>query len=446
MANAIRLKVSANRRYLERGDGTPFFYLGDTAWHLLYSLTRDEAAHYLTNRAAKGFTVIQAILLRAFKDEDRPNAQGDYPLEDNDPTQPNEQFFEHVDWVVDEAARLGLVMGLLPAWGNKWRSSPNSTPGVFNSETAAHYAEFLAKRYQGKPVIWILGGDRNPLTDDERRIIQGFARGLREGGASGSQLITYHPFGPGHSSEHFHEADWLDFNMCQTSHAAHDVDNGLLIDHDYALSPVKPTLDAEPRYENLPVGFYYQHCARFDRFDDYDVRHAAYWALLAGACGHTYGDNSVWQMYKPGGPSQLNATLSWREALDHAGAFQMGHVRRLFESRPWQLLVPDQGCVVDGPVRGPGKVRAAKASNGSFALVYSPRGEQFTLKMDWVAGPRFRAAWYDPRYGEARTFCVSKRVPMQTFTPPTQGRGCDWVLLLDDADREWPLPGAENLT
>ncbi|NBD36238.1 MAG: DUF4038 domain-containing protein [Chloroflexi bacterium] len=59
----IEDEVAADRRYLEYDDGTPFFYLGDTAWELFHRLNREEAQVYLGNRAAKGFAVIQAVAL-----------------------------------------------------------------------------------------------------------------------------------------------------------------------------------------------------------------------------------------------------------------------------------------------------------------------------------------------------------------------------------------------
>ena len=58
-----KLRVTDNHRYLQYEDGTPFFYLGDTAWELFHRLNREEAVRYLTNRAEKGFTVIQAVVL-----------------------------------------------------------------------------------------------------------------------------------------------------------------------------------------------------------------------------------------------------------------------------------------------------------------------------------------------------------------------------------------------
>jgi hypothetical protein len=60
---APRLKVSENKRFLVREDGSPFFYLGDTAWELFHRLKREEAGRYLEDRARKGFTVIHAVTL-----------------------------------------------------------------------------------------------------------------------------------------------------------------------------------------------------------------------------------------------------------------------------------------------------------------------------------------------------------------------------------------------
>jgi hypothetical protein len=266
------------------------------------------------------------------------------------------------------------------------------------------------------------------------------AQGLKEGDG-GSHLITYHPRGPGLSSDYFHKTEWLDFNMYQSSHAARDHDNGLFAERDYRLTPAKPTLDGEPRYEEIPVGFYNAGADRDRRFDAYDARQAAYWSLLAGACGHTYGNNNIWQMWQPGRKPVLWASIPWHEALDHPGASQMIHVRRLFESRPFRKLAPDQSIVLDGPNYGGAKIRAARASDGSFAFVYSPRGEPFTVRMDAIRTPRIRQTWFDPREGTAKPLHTTDTPGIQTFVPPTSGRGQDWILVLDDATAGFPAPG-----
>lgn len=435
-----RLRVSENRRYLEDASGRPFFYLGDTAWQLFHRLSREEADLYLRNRAAKGFTVIQAVLLAELGGLDDPNAYGDLALQNRDPDRPNEAYFRHADWIVKRANELGLAVGLLPTWGSYWKQGAGQ---IFNPEKAYRYGLFLGRRYREASLIWILGGDQNVETAEERAIIDAMARGLREGDG-GAHLITFHPRGPGQSSLALQDAPWLDFHMNQTSHGARDHDTGLFIERDLRLQPLRPTLDGEPRYELLPVGFYMANYSRLERFDDFDVRQAAYWAILAGACGHTYGHSSVWQMWQPGRKPILWASVPWREALDHPGAFQMGHVRRLFESRPFSKLVPDQTLALNAPQTGGAKVRAARASDGSFVIVYSPFGEPFTIEKSRLPAKRLREIWYDPRYGVAHLVHRTDNQGFQTYTPPTRGRGQDWVLILEDDSAKLPaLPGMD---
>src|SRR3954466_475336 len=104
------LKVSDNHRFLVTADGKPFFWLGDTAWELFHRLNREEADTYLKNRAERRFTVIQAVVLAELNGLKDPNAYGHTPLEKNDPTLPNEKYFEHVDWIVTRANSLGLYV------------------------------------------------------------------------------------------------------------------------------------------------------------------------------------------------------------------------------------------------------------------------------------------------------------------------------------------------
>jgi len=386
--SAQTLRVSENGRYLTTKDGKPFFYLGDTAWELFHRLNREEAERYLQDRAQKGFTVIQAVVLAEKNGLTEPNPYGELPLLDKDPTRPNEAYFRHVDFIVDKAQSLGLVIGMLPGWGSHWSSRDGQTR-IFTPENALRYGQMLGKRYRGKPIIWILGGDRNIIDARERQTIEALAKGLREGDG-GEHLITFHPMGPGFSSDYFHHAPWLDFNMFQSSHGAHNHDNGLFAEHDYALEPTKPTLDGEPRYEALVAGFYFDGGNRLDRFDDFDCRQAAYWSLLSGACGHTYGHGSVWQMYTTGNRSVSGPQTPWHEALNHPGAFQMGIVKKLFTSRPFEKLVPSKSLLIGAPDFGGNKVKGALASDASFAFIYSPYGEQFSVNLSLLKANRLR--------------------------------------------------------
>ena len=162
-----RLKVSENKHFIVKADGSPFFYLGDTAWELFHRLNREEAERFLKNRASKGFTVIQAVALAELDGLNDPNPYGHRPLLNNDPTTPdvkdgaNNDYWDHVDFIVKRAGELGMYIGFLPTWGDKWNRGRGAGPEVFNPQNAAAYGEWIGKRYKDATnIIWILGGDR----------------------------------------------------------------------------------------------------------------------------------------------------------------------------------------------------------------------------------------------------------------------------------------------
>jgi len=202
----------------------------------------------------------------------------------------------HIDFVVSKAEELGLFIGMLPTWGSNWNKPPGQG-GIFTPANAGTYGEFLGKRYKDKPIIWILGGDRPVENDTHRAILKALAQGLRRGDG-GNHLITFHPPGGQGSSTWLHSEPWLDFNMRQNGHAI-DFDGRYDATRaDYArTNPVKPVIDGEPVYEDHPVNFKPKELGHSVAAD---VRRTIYWDLFGGACGHTYGHHSVWQMYAPG--------------------------------------------------------------------------------------------------------------------------------------------------
>ena len=91
--------------------------------------------------------------------------------------------------------------------------------------------------------------------------------------------------------------------------------------------------------------------------------------------------------------------------------------------------------------RGGARIRAARSSDGTFALIYTPRGEAFSLDKHVIKGERLQETWYDPRYGVSYPIKEQDSWGIQTYTPPTSGRGQDWVLVLTDAAAGYVLPG-----
>jgi hypothetical protein len=86
----------------------------------------------ITSATAPRFTVIQAVASAELGGLDVPNAYGHLSLEDRDPKRQVEDYFRHVDWVVNRADELGLVVGMLPTWGAWWHDGQ----GIFTPERA----------------------------------------------------------------------------------------------------------------------------------------------------------------------------------------------------------------------------------------------------------------------------------------------------------------------
>jgi len=418
-----KLRVSDNHRFLVYEDGEPFFYLGDTAWELFHRLDREDAALLLQDRAAKRFTVIQAVVLAEYEGLTVPNAYGHLPLLDNDPTRPNEAYFEHVDAIVGQAEALGLTIGMLPTWGDKWNKKWGVGPEIFTPENARVYGRWLGKRYAQAPIIWILGGDRPVESDLHREVVRAMAQGLDEGDG-GAHLMSFHPNGGRTSSEWWQNEDWLDFNMLQSGHARNR-DNYTMIAADYARTPVKPCIDAEPGYEDHPSAFDLNN----GYLDDYDVRKALYWSLFSGACGHTYGCHDIWQMWQEGRKPATFTRTPWKKALHLPGSGQVQHARALLESRPFLTRIPDQSLIVSDPGTGTHHVVATRDTAGSYAMLYLPSCKPVTVDLDKLSGTRVAVTWYDPRTGEARPASEVPGGKHYEFTPPPVWP--DWVLVLD---------------
>ena len=433
-----RLRISDNRRYLVYEGGRPFFYLGDTAWELFHRLDREEADTYLQDRAAKRFTVIQAVVLAERDGLTEPNPYGHLPLRAKggalaDAAQLNEPYFQHVDYIVNRAAELGLVIGMLPTWGDKWNVKWGVGPELFTPENARWYGRWLGERYADAPIIWILGGDRPVENKTQRAIVQEMALGLREGDG-GAHLCSFHPSGGHSSAEYWHKAEWLDLNMLQSGHER-NCPNYKRVAADYARTPAKPCMDAEPAYEDHPSAFDLDN----GYLDDYDVRKGLYWGLFAGACGHTYGCHDIWQMWQEGRAQATFCRTPWYEALHLPGAAQVQHARALLESRPYLSRIPDQTLIAGRHGKGTHHVQATRDADGSYALLYLPSCKPVTVDLRKLSGETLNVHWYDPRTGQARPAGQVPRQGERTFAPPQIWP--DWVLVLDDAARGYPLPG-----
>ncbi|WP_238537813.1 glycoside hydrolase family 140 protein [Zavarzinella formosa] len=443
------LKVSENKRFLVTADGKPFFWLGDTDWELFHRLDRADAEKFLAIRAKQGFNVIQAVAIAEFDGNTVPNAYGHLPMIDQDPARPavkdgpDNDYWDHVDHIVDLANAKGMYVGFLPTWGKYWHDKVKDGKPLFNRDNAEKYGEWLGARYKDKGLVWILGGDRVVENDEQKEIIRAMAKGLRRGDG-GRHLITFHPSGGRGSASVFHTEDWLDFNMRQNGHVAEYNGRYDQTKVDYDRTPAKPVIDGEPIYEDHPVSF---KASELGHSNSADVRRPLYWDLFGGACGHTYGHHSMWQFWTPKRPPINNPLLPWTEAINQPGAIQMLHGRRLIESRPFLTRIPDNSVIVTDRVPtmvpGAGRYRfaATRDTEGTYAMIYVPTGRPFKVNMAKITGPTVKAWWFNPRTGAATVIGEFPNTGQREFLSSEPGEQLDWILVLDDAAKKYPPPG-----
>jgi len=416
------LKVSSNGRYLTKADGSPFFYLADTAWQMTVKLNRADVDYYFADRAGKGFNVVQIVAVdETYKTK---NQYGQTPFVNNNPATINGAFFDQMDYIVNKARSYGMYVAMIPTWG---RNVADPNLRIFNTTTAYNYGKFLGTRYRNSPnIIWMNGGDWAVSDATTKAIWQSLAKGLGDGDGGG-HLMTFHPRGNAASRTYWSNESWLDFDMIQSGHTR-DSGSYNLVTAEYIKSPVMPVIEGEPNYEDIPAGPV-SGSTTGPLLDAYDVRKKAYWDIFAGAAGTAYGSNEVYQ-FSPGGGSQLN----WKTALNLPGASDVVLLKKLMESRAYLTRVPDQTIVTSATLSGTDHIQATRDANGSFAMVYSASGKAFTVNMTKVTGTTaVNASWFDPRTGQVTAIGRFANTGTRTFTPPSAGYGQDWVLILDRA-------------
>lgn len=460
-----QIRVSENHKFLVDRDGKPFFWLGDTDWELFHRLTREEAEQFIGIRSAQGFNVLQAVALAEFNGIRQPNRYGDYPLNNEDPTQliitpgnnplnPYEyDYWDHVDFVIQKAAEKGMYIGLLPTWGDKITENWGDGPVIFNEQNAEVYARILATRYAKQwNVIWILGGDRPAVYKshkdgkdaDDRPIWRAMAKGI-ESVLGKDAFITYHPAGGKvRTTDYLNGEAWLDMNALQSGHGSRDSEVWDWVKTDLAAIPPRPVLDMEPCYEDHPVNPWDGKWTRASRgyFNAYDVRARIYRGVFAGACGVTYGHHQIWQFMNTALNLPINpgdTIIPWRQAARAEAAGQVDHLKKLMLSRPYLSRIED-GSMIKSPAGTTyvDVITATRDSNGTYAFIYLPQNKPVKIDIGKVKGNVKKIFWYNPSTGTSISGKDVKGSGVQTFTPPKEGK--DWVLVIDDAAQKFSEP------
>jgi hypothetical protein len=361
-----------------------------------------------------------------------------------DPADPDQyDYWDHVDHIVALARNIGLYAIMLPTWGTGVFGSYDGKDVkeiVFDSESAGAYGAWLANRYRGEPhVLWMMGGDRSAVygEKDYRPVIRAMA--ARIGAVAPTQLISYHPRkGAPQSAEWFHGDAWLAFNSIQEW----PENQVRIIADDWRRNPPKPTWLFEGRYEGYWRGNY-----KAEDWGGWQVRQQAYQTVFSGGFGHTYGHERVFGF----GFDRAD----WKQHLDSPGAQSMTHLAQLmdhFTADELLTRIPDQ-ALIDNEVGKPERLKsnyiaATRAAGGTKAMVYCADGRAVRVRLERLAGGDIFAFWYNPRRGTwhgevgehsrptwfVRDVTSGPGASAREFTPPTQGAGEDWVLVLSRKD------------
>ncbi len=391
-----RLRISENGRFLETGDSQPFFWLGDTNWTLFHRATSEEADRYFSDRATKGFTVIQAGICAAgviegITDPSHNVVTGELPFHLTnslpDPAKPNEAFFRHVDQLLDQAAAHGLYVALLPTWAEfvcpKWHNGPK----VFTPENARQYGQWLGERYASQTnVLWVIGGNRTPVLcdPDDSQIWRAMAEGISS--ADKNHLMTYHPQGNYSSDTWFHQDAWLDFNMYQSIRWPENITK--LTRQAYRRTPAKPVVNGEP--------FYFENRQIQEDFDDRVFRAQPYWTFIAGGRGYTFGQHHVWFFDKNDAylNFEKNSGVYWHEKLNTAGTQWTLRYADIMRSVPWWDMVPDSTLIVSGRGSGTAEVVGCRLPNDEQLMVYFPVNASATIDLAQLPQDTATLTWY----------------------------------------------------
>ena len=437
-----RLKVSDNQRYLMHENGTPFFWQGETGWLLPERLDRAEAEWYLQRCREEGYNVVQ---VQVIDNVPAVNIYGQLSNTDGWNFAAIDRkgvygYWDHLDYIIRLAEQNGIYIGMVAIWGGLVKD------GKLSVEEAKKYGAFLGNRYKNRPnIIWFMGGDIQG--DIKPEVWNALATSIKA--ADPNHLMTYHPRGRYTSARWWSKAAWLDFHTFQSGHRRYgqrmgnkdypipdntEEDNWMYVDSTWAYNPMKPVLDAEPSYEDIPMGL---HDKNEPRWKACDVRRYAYWSVFAGSCGHPYGHNAIMQMLKPGYPTSYGDAgdvKTWYQALNDPGFQQMKFVRQLILSFPYFERVGDQSVIVDN---GTKYDRLIATRGNDYLLVYNYTSRDMKLDFTKISGEKKNVWWMSAGTGILR-YLGEYDSKVLTFRPHKTGFGIeDGVLIATDATKDY---------
>ena len=331
-------RMSRDGRSLVHADGTPAILVADTAWALPWRATPEQVELYASRRRALGFNAVLLMSVQPDMDAVGPAERdvvggferGFLDLPSGHLNRLNPDYFAALDEIVRILRRAGLVPVLQPLFfGYGWKGLRVAGP-VVPPEEYARYCRYLVARYGAAPIVYLVGADGSGW---EPQVAAGGAEVHRWDDYAQPTGIHYRPHSPADAHQ---DAEWLDFQWCQTGHEGEHVPERVAVMA--RAEPTRAVANGEPTYENS---------GRLGKASGWWQGHEAWSNLCAGGTmGVVYGAGSMWQwIVHPSEPGHSEFFLapgaSWREALDFEGARYVGLVSRILEDLPTTTMTPE---------------------------------------------------------------------------------------------------------
>jgi hypothetical protein len=268
-------------------------------------------------------------------------------------------------------------------------------------------------------------------------------------------LMSFHPRGRMLSTLWFNNSSWLDFNMFQSGHRRYgqqngdgeqsmepntEEDNWRFVERSLATQPVKPVLDGEPSYEDIPQGL---HDFSQPRWKAEDVRRYAYWSVFAGSFGHTYGNNSTMQMLHPGYQASFGATKPWWESIHDPGCQQMKYLKALISTFPFFERIPDQSVITN--TNGTQYERVIATRGNDYILVYNYTNRLTEIDLSKISGAKKNVWWMNPTDGSLEYIGEFDNGKKSFMHESGYRAGNDRVLIITDAATSYLTKEKKNI-
>lgn len=426
------VRLADDKRCLIHADGTPFFYLADTAWNGPLRATPEEWDHYLAERVRQGFSAVQWVATQ-WRAAPHGDIEGRTAYIGHDRITVTPAFFQRLDRYLIATAQAGLLNVPVMLWAIGAGSNPSVDPGYsLPEDQAVLLARYMVARWGAYPVMWILAGD-GKYTGEYAARWRRIGRAVFADAAG--MPVAMHCGGQQWPADEFRGELWLSVLGYQSGHGDSDEHWQWLV-----TGPPANQWDAIPRLFQLNLEPAYENHLAYQSKQPHQapaVRRGLYWSLLnAPTAGVTYGGHGVWGWDDGSGPPVdhpgSGTPLPWREALTMPGAEQVAYLGDFFRSIAWWRLRPDLDllAVQPGAHAVQRYVLAARSPEGDLVVVYTPTGEELRLKLAGIR-PGYTATWCNPRTGERTPASSEHAGDLTGFIPPDAE---DWLLILQAPD------------